>query len=53
MGTYFLCLDEVHVSMRDWLESLEGDFDPEDICKAYNKIAKKEGWKERITLIPK
>jgi len=52
MGTYKLCLNEVCDSMREWLESLEGDFDAELICKSFNKISKKEGWDERITLVP-
>ena len=53
MGIYKLSLDEVHESMKNWLESLGGDFDAEDICKAFNKVAKREKWDERITLLPK
>ncbi len=48
MGTYNLNYDEIKTSLMEWLYSLEGDWDIKDIVKAYNNIAKKEGWKERL-----
>jgi len=50
MGTYKLSYKEVKENLNEWLWSLEGDWDIKDIVKAFNSIAKKEGWKERLKL---
>jgi len=51
MGTYKLSYKEIKESFDEWLWSLEGDFDVKDIVKAFNSIARKESWKERIKII--
>lgn len=48
MGIYKLEVGEIEDSMEEWLHSLEGDFDVKDIAKAFNNIAFREGWKERL-----
>ncbi|KKL90076.1 hypothetical protein LCGC14_1908290 [marine sediment metagenome] len=53
MGIYKLNFDEVYESMKEWLESLEGDFDVIDIANAFNKVAKKEKWNERLKVMLK
>ena len=50
MGTYKLSYKEVKESFNEFLWNLEGDWDIKDIIKAYNSIAIKESWKERLTL---
>jgi hypothetical protein len=48
MGIYKLSYEEIKESLEDFLVSLEGDFNAEDIAKAFNSIAKKENWPERF-----
>lgn len=48
MGVYKLNVEEIQEKLEDFLHSLEGDYDIEDFVKAYNNIAKKEKWKERL-----
>jgi len=50
MGIYKLNYKEIKESFNEWLWSLEGDWDVKDIIKAFNSIAIKEGWKERMRL---
>lgn len=50
MGNYKLNYEEIKESLDEWLWSLEGDWDTKDIVKAFNNIAKKEGWKERLKI---
>ena len=45
-----LGVDEIEPELRNMLERLEGDFITEDVVKAYNNIAKAEGWEKRITI---
>jgi len=51
MGTYQLNTEEIVDDFRKFLQSLEGEFDAKDIMEAYNKIAKEEGWVDRITAV--
>ena len=50
MGIYKLSIEEIQDELEDFFDRLEGDFDIKDICKAFNNIAKKEYWIERICL---
>jgi len=53
MGTYKLDYKEVKEKLDDFLWGMEGDWENKDIVKAFNSIARKEGWKERLKLITK
>jgi len=50
MGIYKLDYKEVKEKVNDFLWTMEGDWDIKDIVKAFNSIAKKEGWKERLEI---
>jgi len=48
MGIYKLDVEELEEALDEFLHSLQGDYDIEDFVEAYNNIAKKEKWKERL-----
>jgi len=48
MGTYGLSADEIVENLNEWLLSLEGDLDSNELAIAFNTIAKKESWEDRL-----
>jgi len=50
MGIYKLSTDEIMKSFEAFLRDQEGDVSAEIIAKAWNKLADKYGWKDRLVI---
>lgn len=48
MCTYGLSADEIKDDFENWLADQEGEIDARTIAKAWNMIAKKQGWSDRL-----
>jgi hypothetical protein len=48
MGTYNLSVDEIIDSFENWLGDQEGEVHASVIAEAWNRLAEKHGWSDRL-----
>lgn len=51
MCTYGLSCDEIIEPFEEWLIGQEGEVSAEELAKAWNKLARKCGWTDRLKAI--
>ncbi|GAG20454.1 unnamed protein product [marine sediment metagenome] len=53
MGVYGVKVEELVSPLEDFLGNMEGDVSAETMAKAWNKLAKKYKWKDKLKGIKK
>jgi len=48
MGSMNLGAEDFESSFKEWLQQQEGNVTAEELAKAWNKIARKEKWHDRL-----
>jgi len=51
MGTYNLSADEIEESFEEWLSSQEGEIQAWVLAEAWNRLAKKHKWEDKLKAI--
>lgn len=51
MGTYNLSADEIEESFEEWLSSQEGEIQAWVLAEAWNRLAKKHQWEDKLKAI--
>lgn len=51
MGTYKIPSDEIEEKLEDFIRSFDGEIHADELAKAWNSVAKRFKWKDKLKSI--